>query len=94
MAPLAAAVEPGVTARFKAVNAIVLIALAALLVGGGFVPLLGALYPNQHGAHGAHGTAVHPRSDWALRVGRMASRRGCGRPDCNYDPARPSRSQS
>jgi hypothetical protein len=46
MVTLATAVEPGVTARFKVVNATVFIALAALLVGGGFVPLLSALYPN------------------------------------------------
>jgi hypothetical protein len=46
MATLAEAVDPKITARFKVVNAIVFIALAALLVGGGFVPLLSALYPN------------------------------------------------
>jgi hypothetical protein len=32
--------------RFKMVNAAVFIALAAVLIGAGFVPLLTALYPN------------------------------------------------
>jgi hypothetical protein len=46
MSMLANAVAPGTAFRFKVVNAIVFIALAAVLVGGGFVPLLSALYPN------------------------------------------------
>jgi len=46
MAALAEMVDPDVTLRFKLVNALVFIVLAALLVGGGFVPLLSALYPN------------------------------------------------
>jgi hypothetical protein len=46
MAALAGEVDPGVTFRFKLVNAVVFIALAAALIAGGFVPLLNALYPN------------------------------------------------
>ncbi len=46
MAALAEMVDPDVTLRFKLVNVAVFIILAALLIGGGFVPLLGALYPN------------------------------------------------
>src|ERR1700724_2698736 len=46
MAALAEMGEPGITLRFKMVNAIVFIALAAVLIVGGFLPLLTALYPN------------------------------------------------
>src|SRR5690242_17084201 len=46
MATLAEAVDPGMAFRFKMVNAAVFIALAAVLIGAGFVPLLTALYPN------------------------------------------------
>jgi hypothetical protein len=46
MAGLAEVVNPGVTVRFQLVNAAIFIVLAALLIGGGFVPLLSALYPN------------------------------------------------
>jgi hypothetical protein len=46
MAGLAEVVDPAVAFRFQVVNALVFIALAALLVGGGFVPLLSALYPD------------------------------------------------
>jgi hypothetical protein len=46
MAALAEVVESGITFRFKMVNAIVFIALAAVLIVGGFLPLLTALYPN------------------------------------------------
>ncbi|HLH89119.1 MAG TPA: hypothetical protein VKX28_11720 [Xanthobacteraceae bacterium] len=45
MATLAGAVEPGTAFRFQMVNAVVFIALAGVLVVGGFLPLLGALYP-------------------------------------------------
>src|ERR1700743_1028651 len=46
MAKLAEAVHPDVTLRFKVVTAAICISLPALLIGGVFVPLLSALYPN------------------------------------------------
>ncbi len=46
MAALADVVEPATAFWFKIVNAVVFIALAAILVFGGFLPLMNALYPN------------------------------------------------
>jgi hypothetical protein len=45
LAPLAEAVAPFDAGRFKVVNAIVFIALAAVAMGGGFLPLASALFP-------------------------------------------------
>src|ERR1700693_3760584 len=43
--PLADAVAPLDAGRFKLVNAVVFIALAALAICGGFVPIASALFP-------------------------------------------------
>lgn len=45
LGPLAEVVAPFDAGRFKVVNAIVFIALAAVAMGGGFLPLASALFP-------------------------------------------------